>query len=61
MEDLLLKIRAIHVTNEEIIARVESLSEVLLYEYFYKPKQAVDDDFVLEEVCRTVKGRALVN
>jgi hypothetical protein len=60
MEDLLQKIRAIHVTNEEIIERVESLSGVLYYEYRYKPKQAIDDEFILEEVTRTIKVQRLI-
>eukprot|EP00029_Vermamoeba_vermiformis_P013247 TRINITY_DN8163_c0_g1_i1.p1 TRINITY_DN8163_c0_g1~~TRINITY_DN8163_c0_g1_i1.p1 ORF type:complete len:372 (-),score=90.92 TRINITY_DN8163_c0_g1_i1:7-1038(-) len=60
MEDLLQKIRAIHVTNEEIIARVEDLSEVHLYEYYFKPKLSDDEDYALEEIRRTVKVQCLI-
>jgi hypothetical protein len=54
MEALHKKIRALHAINEEIIARVEKLHEVLHYDYF----AFLDDGLVLEEVSSTVKGLA---
>jgi hypothetical protein len=54
MEALHKKIRALHAINEEIIARVEKLQEVLYYDYF----AFLDDSLVLEEVSSTVKGLA---
>lgn len=51
MEALHKKIRALHAINEEIIARVEKLHEVLHYDYF----AFLDDGLVLEEVSSTVK------
>src|SRR4051794_32101384 len=56
MEDLLKKIHALHVTNKEIIARVEALEEVLYYSYHARPTKD-GAEFVLEEIITNVKGR----
>jgi len=56
MEELLLKIRALHVTNKEIIERVEKLSQVLSYNYHVKTKQpGVANELVLVEAVSTVE------
>ncbi len=57
MEVLLQKIRAIHTTSEEIIARVENCSEVLSYSYNVNTNFSGGvEKLELEEEVVTVKG-----
>jgi len=56
MKALHKKIRALHEVNQEIIARVEKVHEVLHYDYF----AIFDDGLVLKEVCSTVKVRDIL-
>lgn len=55
MEELLQNIRALHVTNEEIIALVENLTQVLRYEYKAAPMNE-SEAFTLEEDCLIIEG-----
>jgi hypothetical protein len=61
MEELLKKISALRVVNEEIIARVEKLQHVLHYDYFafLKEDGPAHRFLSLTEVPTTTKGMSI--